>query len=91
MALYVPVEPVLLPKLQIAVRTLVLDAAVHAPQVLRHPRCADRPSALRALRLLVRVRTLQVAEKRRSVAKAPATLGTHVRFFAGMGPHMVPE
>jgi len=61
---YVAVQPVALTKLHVALRTLVQTVTVHAAHVLRHARRADRLPALRADRLLRRVRALLVTQKR---------------------------
>jgi len=64
MELQVTVKPVPLSKHQVAVGTLVHDAIVVVPHVIRHPRREDRLSAFRTARLRLRVRALLVREQR---------------------------
>jgi len=88
---YVAVQPVALTKLHVAPRTLVQTVTVHSVHVLVHARRTDRLPALRADRLLRRVRAFLVTEKRGVMHKLAATLGTHVWLLTRVGPHVVPE
>jgi len=88
---YVPVQPALLSKFQLAAGTFVYDVAVHVSHVHCHAWCADHLPTLRTVGLLFRMVALLMTVKRSLVHEPIATLGTHVWFLARMGSHMVPQ